>query len=344
MKKKEFLIIPLFEKFIRDTKSGKRLKPNGERIKLSSIKLYEYVFIHLVHIESIQKNPLRISIVSGINRRELLKEAKYWKKFYLQLTSYLYNERKCFDNYVNTVIKTLKAFYNYLKKEQLIPVPDYVFNVYIKKNEPTVLALTTEQLKYLIYNKEFEDLLNKNEKIIKDIFVFGCTVALRQSDVFAIKNSNLEYVNELMYLKVISKKTATPTRVKLPAYAKAILDKYRSEKNKYIFPQMSLNWFNVNLKRIALKANWTNEFIIHKTQQGILKKNTTQAFRLCDKISSHFMRRTAITTMITLGMPEHVVRQVSGHAPTSKEFYRYVQYAQSFLDDEINKVHTLMAS
>lgn len=344
MKKREFLVIPLFERFIKDTKSGKRLKPNGERIKHSSIKLYEYVLLHLKHIESLQSNPLRITILSGINRRDVLREAKYWKKIYMQLTTYLYVQRKCFDNYVSTIIKTLKSFYNYLKKDQLIPIPEYVFNIYVKRNEPAVLALSTEQLKFLIYNNEFEILLNENEKMIKDIFVFGCTVALRQSDIFSIKSSNLEYINNDLYLRVISKKTATTTRVKLPEYARSILLKYNNKKNRSIFPQMSLNWFNINLKRIALKANWTNEFVIHKTQQGIVKKNQIHTYRICDKISSHFMRRTAITTMITLGMPEHVVRQVSGHAPTSKEFYRYVQYAQSFLDEEINKVHRLMAS
>ncbi|MBK6987035.1 MAG: hypothetical protein IPH33_01655 [Bacteroidetes bacterium] len=51
------------------------------------------------------------------------------------------------------------------------------------------------------------------------------------------------------------------------------------------------------------------------------------------------MRRTAITTLLNLGMPEHMVRKISGHATGSKEFFRYVQYSQSFLDQETDKVH-----
>jgi len=51
------------------------------------------------------------------------------------------------------------------------------------------------------------------------------------------------------------------------------------------------------------------------------------------------MRRTAVTTMLILGMPEHLVRKVSGHSNNSRAFFRYVNYAQSFLDNEINKVH-----
>jgi hypothetical protein len=51
------------------------------------------------------------------------------------------------------------------------------------------------------------------------------------------------------------------------------------------------------------------------------------------------MRRTGITTMLCLGMNEQLVRKISGHSANSKEFYKYVSYAQSYLDNEINIVH-----
>jgi thiaminase len=36
-------------------------------------------------------------------------------------------------------------------------------------------------------------------------------------------------------------------------------------------------------------------------------------------------------------MPEQLVRRVSGHAPNSKEFYRYVAWAQTYQDQETEK-------
>jgi hypothetical protein len=42
-------------------------------------------------------------------------------------------------------------------------------------------------------------------------------------------------------------------------------------------------------------------------------------------------------------MPEHLVRQISGHAPNSKEFYRYVKIAQNWQDDESQRVYKLIA-
>jgi integrase len=51
------------------------------------------------------------------------------------------------------------------------------------------------------------------------------------------------------------------------------------------------------------------------------------------------MRRTAITTLLILGMPEHLVRKISGHSHSSSSFNRYVHYAQAYVDTEIDKVH-----
>jgi hypothetical protein len=49
------------------------------------------------------------------------------------------------------------------------------------------------------------------------------------------------------------------------------------------------------------------------------------------------MRRIAITSLLTAGVPEQVVRKLSGHAAGSKEFYRYVTLAQSYSNREISQ-------
>ncbi len=48
-------IIPLFSSFIRETESGKRLKKNGEKIKLASIQNYKYVLQNLVQFSTEKK-------------------------------------------------------------------------------------------------------------------------------------------------------------------------------------------------------------------------------------------------------------------------------------------------
>jgi intergrase/recombinase len=43
--------------------------------------------------------------------------------------------------------------------------------------------------------------------------------------------------------------------------------------------------------------------------------------------------------MLMLGMPENVVRKISGHSASSRAFYRYVSFSQGYLDQEIDKVY-----
>jgi hypothetical protein len=43
--------------------------------------------------------------------------------------------------------------------------------------------------------------------------------------------------------------------------------------------------------------------------------------------------------MLTAGMPESVVRKISGHSANSKSFARYINLAQSFMDKEVEKLH-----
>ncbi|MBI2729665.1 MAG: hypothetical protein HYX40_02740 [Sphingobacteriales bacterium] len=51
------------------------------------------------------------------------------------------------------------------------------------------------------------------------------------------------------------------------------------------------------------------------------------------------MRRTVITLLLMMGMPEYIVRKISGHTAHSESFFRYVNFADSYVTDEIDKVY-----
>ena len=154
----------------------------------------------------------------------------------------------------------------------------------------------------------------------------------------------MERVGVSYYLPVKTIKTGTSVRIKLPAYAVDIIEKFRSSSRgrKTIFPPVPLTRFNKQLKTIAELAGWVSDMGRLRTKRGIHIKSKGKAknelYRFCDLISSHTMRRTAITTMLMLGMKEHVVRKISGHADNSKSFYRYVNLVQSYLDNEMDEV------
>ncbi len=189
--------------------------------------------------------------------------------------------------------------------------------------------------------------LTAAQRKIKDIFVFGCTTGLRYSDIYLLTNNNIEEVQGNWYLKIKSKKTKTYSTIKLPNFAISIINKYKSKSNKtMIFGKITLFNFNKNLKVIGEKANFIKPIQLTREKlgkaQNIKISNTNKQDRFCDKMSSHMMRRTAITTLLILGMPEHLVRKISGHSHTSSSFNRYVHYAQAYIDLEIDKVHKVL--
>ncbi|MEL1244928.1 tyrosine-type recombinase/integrase [Flavobacterium sp. DGU11] len=344
--KKPLPLVPLFRQFIKDTETGKRLKKNGERIQPQSIQNYYYVLQNLVQFSTECKFELQLCDASKLNKRELQSEKNYWKKFYQKFTDFLY-KKGCFDNYVGNNIKTIRVFFNYLKNDKDFNTGDFQRLFYVRKEEISIFVLSPEQLKFLIHDKEFEESLIPSLKRIKDIFVFGCTTGLRFSDIFLLTNKNFEQTGDDWYLKLKSQKTKTYTSVKLPGYAVDIYKRYRSVSCKTgVFRKISLFNFNKSLKQMGEQAGYTNPIEVSREKQGKAKKILKAAAqeRFCDKMSSHMMRRTAITTLLILGMPEHLVRKISGHSAASGSFNRYVHYAQAYMDKEIDKVHSKLES
>lgn len=341
---KEYALLPLFEKFISYSYKGKRLKADGSRIKPQTVDNYKYVIRYLQEYEKEYDITLRIKTYSSNNKRVFTAERNYWKKFYLQFTNFMYQQKKCYDNYVGTVIKTIRIFFNFLNKEMGIATGMFYKSFYVCREEVPIVTLLPEQLQFLINNSGFDEQLGKSLQKAKDIFVFGCTVALRVSDLFAIKFTDIERMGPFYYLPVKTIKTGTAVRIKLPAYAIAIIEKYKATARgrKAIFPPIPRTRFNTQLKAIAEMAGWVNDLGRLRTRRGVAFKNAGKAnkevYRFCDLVSSHTMRRTAITTMLMLGMKEHVVRKISGHADNSKSFYRYVNLVQSYMDNEMDEV------
>lgn len=344
MNTKELPLIPLFEQFIKDSYKGKRLKPDGNKIKPQTVNNYQYVLKYLQEFEIKQETVLRIRIIKGDNKRMFASERRYWKNFYLQFTTFLYSKKDCYDNYVGNVVKTIRVFFNYLNKEKGIDTGSFHKSFYVCREEVPIVTLMPNQLQFLINNKEFESKLSAPLQKSKAVFVFGCTVALRVSDLFNVRFSDIERIGDTFYLPVKTIKTGTMVRIKLPGYSLDIVEQFRltAKKRKEIFPPIPRTRFNNHLKEIAALAGWTNDTGKRRTKRGVAHEinysTEKKRYRFCDLVSSHTMRRTAITTMLMLGMKEHVVKQISGHANDSKSFYRYVNLVQSYLDNEMDVV------
>lgn len=341
---KELLFIPLFEMFIKETANGKRRKLNGERIKPQSIENYGYILKLVSEYESYTGTDLRVLVNIRNNNRLLVQERKYWKNFYRKFSDYLYYRKGYYDNFTGSVFKVIKAVFFYLKKEKGLPLPDLHECFYVREENIDIISLLPEQLSFLVQNKVFDASLSKRLRVYKDMFVFGCTTALRYSDLLNISVKDVTAQANGCFLHFKSVKTNTDVSVKLPAFACEIFNRYSAGKKprQKLFKQIWLANFNYNLKKIGRLAGWTHPIGKYRCKNGEpneIKNQSGNLFPFCDLLSSHVMRRTGITVLLMLEVPEYLVRKISGHTAASTSFFRYVNFAQSHINSEIDKAH-----
>lgn len=339
---KQVLLLPAFKKFITASKTGNRLMPSGKKVRKGTIEQYNCVSLILTLYEQTLLKPLRICLLYKSTIRNVQKEKLYWSRFFKSFSSFMFKEKKYYDQYAGAVIKTLKAFFNYLIVEKCYPVGEFHKQFRIPTEDIMPIILTPVQVNYLISDKTFEASLSKPLQRTKDIFVFGCIVALRYSDLMQLKKDNVQFANEGVFIVLNTHKTGAIVKIPLPNCCVNIYTKYVKKAGKYVLPRLSGTNLNLQIKQLMKQAGWVHSLpkIRHRQGEPVEIKNANnESFKFYEHITVHTMRRTAITTLLLLGVDETSVRRISGHAPKSKEFYKYVGVVQDYLNEKVIAAH-----
>lgn len=337
--------IPEFKKFIVASRTGRRLMPSGKKIRRGTIRQYECVLLLLEEYEQSLHDGLRIQLLIKTSLRMLQKEKNYWFRFYRSFSLFMYNHKKYFDQYVSSVFKVIKTFFHFLSIEKALPVGNFHKNFRIPSRTVSPVILTPSQLNFLITNKEFEDSLSISLRRIKDIFVFGCTVALRYQDLLRISSTHIQHTTDTVLLSLHTQKTGSEISIPLPAYAIQIMQRNKKKGSRYLLPGISCTNLNIGIKKLMKKAGWDYYLPKIRYRRGEpieIRNKKGETYRFYEHISSHTMRRTAITTLLLLGVEENTVRRISGHAAGSKEFYRYVVVIQNYLTAKVKAAHEIL--
>ena len=141
-------------------------------------------------------------------------------------------------------------------------------------------------------------------------------------------------------MTLFTQKTSSEIKIPLPEYVLEIIKRNRRKSGKFLLPRLSSTNLNLQIKKLIKFAGWDNNLpknISLKGKMVELKSASGNSWKFYEHITAHTMRRTAITTLLIMGVPENVVRKISGHAPMSKEFYKYVSIAQEYLSFEVKK-------
>ena len=246
------------------------------------------------------------------------------------------------DCYVSNIFKGIKTFFNWLQKEKGFVTGNYHRSFRIPLQEATLVVLLPEQLRFLVINADFENSLSTTLRRARDIFVFGCIAGLRFSDLMSLKKTHLQSWNGEAFLTLYTQKTGQAVRIPLPGYALTIVERYKRKAGKYILPRLSSTNLNLQVKKLGQLAGWDEKLPKMRSLRGKMteiKNSNGDTWKFYEHITAHTMRRTAITNLLILGVPEAIVRKISGHAAGSKEFYKYVNIAEEYLNDEVKNAY-----
>lgn len=297
------LVFDYIDKYIEDNAAS--------RVK-GSLSVYKSLKNHLKAYES------------TMNTRVQFDRITY--DFFTSFQNFLINHKTDKGRTLNNItiakqLSTLKTFLNYAKRSG-IKVSDGYKDFVIKRQKLEVIALTEEEF-YKLVNLDLSN--NKRLDQVRDVFVFGCTVGYRYSDLKQLSRHHIK--GDTIYLT--TEKTKTPLITPLNEIALNILQKYA--RNKKPLPIISNQKYNKYLTEVCELAELNEEIEIIRFKGAEKIVNVYPKWQL---VTAHTSRKSFASMLIAKQVPYQVIMTLGGWSDF-KSFQRYIKIEEDTLKNFI---------
>ena len=226
------------------------------------------------------------------------------------------------NNYTSSLIKRFKHLMAWAYDRNFHN--NLIFKKFVfKEFNIEVVYLTIEELLRL-YHFDFK---NKRLSKARDLFCFASLTGLRYSDLANLSKG--EFYED--YFKISIKKTNTPDHIiPLSDLANSILQKY---KNTIHFPLPNISDVKLN-KYIKECCELANINSMVSTTRYVGKKRIEKKQPKFELVSTHTARKTFVTNSLVLGMPAHVIKEITGHK-SEASFVKYLNISENHKQREL---------
>ena len=216
--------------------------------------------------------------------------------------------------YNDALIKRLSYFKQFIKWAQArkyeVHEEFFTYNPVLPKAKKAVRYLELNELD-TIYNLNLED--RDGLERARDIFIFQCYTALRDSDVRQLKRENINPSPDGSYtIDLLTEKDDDRIRFRLPQRAVEIYKKYENNlyENGLAFPVISQQKYNEHLKQLGKEADLQGDWIDYqyRLSEKIVVKTPKH------QLSSHTARRTFIVTAMNQGVSLDIIALITSHS------------------------------
>lgn len=153
-----------------------------------------------------------------------------------------------------------------------------------------------------------------------ELFLFGCNVALRVSDLLKLKFSDIQRTEQGAFIELVETKTGKNKKLALNDVAMGCVDRLfnMSDYKEYLFEAQSRN---VKTSKPVTRGHVSNQF-----------KKVSEALNLDYTLNTHSMRKTFGYHAYTAGVDINVLQKLFKHS-SSETTLRYIGITQESVND-----------
>jgi len=202
------------------------------------------------------------------------------------------------NNYIGTIVKRMKAFLRYARKEGYNVHPDLDRPEFkVLRETPQIIYLTQSEFEAL---RDIKLLKGSLHDKVRDLAVLGCRTGLRISDLSRLGPQHFQ--NSMIVLRTY--KTKSRAMIPMSKEVRQIAEKWG-----YNPPKLADQVFNREIKKVAEKAGIASAVEVVRYSGGSKAYKTMPKHNL---VSSHVMVKTFITHCGERGISAKTVSEITG--------------------------------
>lgn len=335
-----FEVHELLNKYVNQMSTGEILTRNNKRFSPISVSTYAQAANMMANFSS-EHGPLDISkfhvdaTASILQKKDISTRFALWFKAYENWMidhNYSIKSRCEAMNMANIMISYFSRAYFFnipkiprlanIKKPKVVFPPEFVGQFVMDKHN--------------IYKG-----LNETMKMVWEVSATILITTLRVSDAISLTEKDLIFRGNDVLLNKRNEKTGEISQMPLP---KSLTDVYRENLTRKgglfsVKPTKQILYDNMK-DLFKMYDDLHDYYSIHKL--GIRGEQIVESKPLYQWAHPHLLRKTAITTMIYMGVDQNHIKHTSGHSPNSEAFYDYVHVVDKLYKSDFKNAHEKM--
>lgn len=339
IEEEKFDIISICESYVRECQRGKITRKDGSVKKPSTIRTYNHA-INTLKSYALIKGKIdllehNLSHLQDIQKKRAIAEnwENYFKGFdmYMVQNGHLKNSRAIVMNVLNTIVK-------YYCSKLFILVPEIPKVNFAEK--PIVVLDPEFVIKFM--NDPLYEKLEGNMRFVWEVAATILVTTMRISDVFSLKWEHLSDRKDGLFLNKMNIKTGGNTNMILPTKLANVFRENMAKHGEIFTPTKDReNVLYANLPKLFAKyPELQHNHSAYEMNADGTNELVTQP--LYEWVKPHMLRKTAITTMLVMGIDEQHVKFASGHVFSSKSFEKYRAFIDRNFNNQLNNYYGKM--